>query len=128
MLTTSNTKFIRKYIAIALGLLLTSVYSVQANAQTNPSQSTGNSSTTPAGNSTPNDYNSGYLEGIEAGHSNWGFSSASESKSLDNNLNKLGQYNISESDSDKKDVIINRSWGNQGDVKNRSVETPVYKF
>ncbi len=127
MLIIINTKFIRKYSLIALGFLLTSVYSVQANAQTNPSESTGNLST-PVSNSTSNNYNSGYLEGIEAGDSNWGFSSESESKSLDDNLNKLGQYNISDSESDKKDVIINRSWGNQGDVKDRSIEAPVYKF
>ena len=123
MLITTNMKFIQRYSVITLGFLLTGVYSVQVNAQTNVSQSTGNSST-PQDNSIPN----GYLEGIEAGNSNWGFSSESESKSLDDNLNKLGQYNVSDSESDKKDVIINRSWGNQGDVKDRSIKAPVYKF
>ncbi len=123
MLITINMKLIQRYSVIALGFLLTGVYSVQANAQTNVSQSTGNLST-PVNNSIPN----GYLEGIEAGDSTWGFSSESESKSLDDNLNKLGQYNISDSESDKKDVIINRSWGNQGDIKDRSIEAPVYKF
>ncbi len=123
MLNTINTTFVQKYIAIALGFFLTGVYSLQANAQTNPARSTGNL-TTPVSNSTPN----GYLKGIEAGNSNWGFSSASESESLKNNLNKLGQYNISGSESDKKDVIIKRSWGNQGDVKDRSIKAPVYRF
>ena len=123
MLITTNMKLIQRYSVIALGFLLTGVYSVQANAQTNVSQSTVNSST-PVNNSIPN----GYLEGIEAGDSTWGFSSESESKSLDDNLNKLGQYNVSDSESDKKDVIINRSWGNQGDIKDRSIAAPVYKF
>ena len=68
-----------------------------------------------------------YLNDIKAGDSPWGFSSASESKSLDNNLNQLGQYNIS-TEQEQKNINIERTWDKFGSGEQYSVSIPIYKF
>ncbi len=131
MTIANKTRFLNKYsampssLAIALSFLLTGFYSVQANAQSNPSQYTKDSSTPVADPISSDD--SGYLNDIKAGDSPWGFSSASESKSLDNNLNQLGQYNIS-TEQKQRNLIIQSSWDEFGSGEQYSVSTPIYNF
>ncbi len=123
-------KFLNKYsampsnLAIALSFLLTGFYSVQANAQSNPKQY--KDSSTPVADPISSD-DPGYLNNIKAGDSPWGFSSASESKSLDNNLNQLGQYNIS-TEQKQRNLNIERTWDKFGSGEQYSVSIPIYKF
>ena len=131
MTIANKIRFLNKYrampssLAIALSLLLTGFYSVRANAQSNLSQYTKDLSTPVADPISSGD--SGYLNGIEAGNSPWGFSSASESKSLDNNLNQLGQYNIS-TEQKQRNLNIERTWDKFGSGEQYSVSIPIYKF
>lgn len=131
MTIANKTRFLNKYstipssLAIALSFLLTGFYSVQANAQSNLSQYTQDSSTPVADPISSDD--SDYLNDIKAGDSPWGFSSASESKSLDNNLNQLGQYNIS-TEQEQKNINIERTWDKFGSGEQYSVSIPIYKF
>ncbi|WP_319423304.1 hypothetical protein [Pleurocapsa sp. FMAR1] len=131
MTIANKTRFFNKYsaiyssLAIALSFLLTGFYSVQANAQSNPRQYTKDSSTPVADPISSDD--SDYLKGIEAGDSPWGFSSASESKSLDNNLNQLGQFDIS-TEQDQRNINTQRTWDKFGSGEEYSVSIPIYKF
>ncbi len=131
MTTANKTRFLNKYsampssLAIALSFLLTGFYSVQANAQNNPSQYTKDSSTPVADPISSDD--SGYLNDIKAGDSPWGFSGVSESESLDNNLNQLGQFNIS-TEQKQRNLNIERTWDKFGSGEQYSVSIPIYKF
>ncbi len=122
----NKTRFLNKCsvipssLAIALSFLLTGFYSVQANAQSNSKQYT------PAADPVSSD-DSDYLNGIEAGDSPWGFSSASESKSIDNNLDQLGQFNIS-TEQKQRSLNVERTWDKFGSGERYSVSIPIYKF
>ena len=130
MTIANRTRFLNKYstmsnsLAIALSFLLTGFYSVQANAQSNSRQY--KDSSTPVADPISSD-DSDNLNDIKAGDSPWGFSSASESKSLDNNLNQLGQYNIS-TEQKQRDINIQRTWDKFGNGEQYSVSIPIYKF
>ncbi|WP_019509608.1 hypothetical protein [Pleurocapsa sp. PCC 7319] len=100
------------FSSISLGLILTSIYGLPLNAQTNTSE-----------------YD--FLEDIEAGRNiDWDFSSEDESTSIRDEINKLGEYNISETKS--RDVRIteeNRRWGSRGDAAvDYTIETEVYDY
>ena len=130
MTIANKTRFLNKYstmsnsLAIALSFLLTGFYNVQANAQSNSRQY--KDSSKPVADPISSD-DSDYLNNIKAGDSPWGFSSASESKSLDNNLNQLGQFNIS-TEQDQRNINIERTWDKFGSGEQYSVSIPIYEF
>ncbi len=130
MTIANKTRFLNRYstmsgsLAIALSFLLTGFYSVQTNAQSDSRQY--KDSSTPVADPIPSD-DSDYLNDIKAGDSPWGFSSASESKSLDNNLDQLGQFNIS-TEQDQRNINIERTWDKFGSGEQYSVSIPIYKF
>ena len=98
------------FIAVIIGSIITGVYSLPLNAQTK--------------------LESSFLEDIETGENlEWTFSSEDESSSLNDEIQQLGEYNISESDpADVELTEENRKWGNGGDVEDYSVEVEVYDY
>jgi hypothetical protein len=100
-------------IAIALGTTLAITYNLPLNAQ---SDRLGNNIS---------------REGITPNRNfNWSFSSENESISLQDNLQELREYSISESDveADSKLTENTQKWGNRGDVEDRSFKVEVYDY
>ena len=93
--------------AIALGTIL-HIYSLPLNAQTSTSE-----------------YDFLKDSKTEA-NSDWNFSSEEESISIEDDLEELGEYSISEPDSDTEIIEEEPKWGNRGDVEDFSIETEVY--
>ncbi|MDJ0636923.1 MAG: hypothetical protein QNJ34_27340 [Xenococcaceae cyanobacterium MO_188.B29] len=93
--------------AIALGAIL-STYSLPLNAQTNTSEY---------------DF---LKDNTTEANIDWNFSSEEESISIKDDLKELGEYSISEPDSDTEIVEEEQKWGNRGDVEDFSIETEVY--
>ena len=106
----TNTRFLIR--ALALGTMLPGFYSWPLNAQTNTSE-----------------YD--FLGDIEAGTNvDWSFSSEDESLAVTDDLKELGEYNISDSDSEGDVELIGeeQKWGNRGDVEDFSFEAEVYDY
>lgn len=98
--------------AIALGFILAGIPSLPIDAQTITADAQ-------------------KLEDIEAEEDvNWSFPSEEESISVKDEIEELGEYNLSESDSatDIESTEENREWGNRGDVENNSLEVEVYDY
>ena len=60
----------------------------------------------------------------------WSFSSENESISIQDDLEELEEYSISEpnTETDLEISEENRRWGNRGDVENYSIEVEVYDY
>ena len=97
--------------AIALGIIVASVYSLPLQAQLETSEDVS-------------------LEDLEVKEEeNWSFSSEDETISIQNNLQELGEYNISTPyDSDLRLTEEERRWGNRGDRPDYTLETEVYNY
>jgi len=67
---------------------------------------------------------------IEIGEdAGWEFKSENESISVQDDLKKLQEYSISDTeDTDVRLLQENRRWGNRGDVEDYSIETEVYGY
>jgi hypothetical protein len=103
-----------KAIAIAMGTTLASLYSLPLNAQ---SDRLGNNISQES--ITPNR------------NFNWNFSSENESISLQDNLQELREYSVSESDVEAENLKLTENtqkWGNRGDVEDRSFKVEVYDY
>ena len=98
-------------LVIAFGSTLTTLYCLPLNAQTRTTQS--------------NPENWELRE-----NSNWTFSSENESISVQDDLEELEEYSISEPNTETNLEISeeNRRWGNRGDVENYSIEVEVYDY
>lgn len=108
--TVKNILHILPIGAIALGLVTVNLSS-SANAQTNTSD--------------------GFeFDKIEVGEdSGWDFKSENETISVQDDLQELKQYSISDSeDTDVRLVEEERRWGNQGDAEDYSIKTDVYSY
>ncbi len=98
--------------AIALGIIAASFISLPLKAQTNTSEAD-------------------LFEDIQAGENiNWSYSSEDETISIQNSLEELGEYNVSDS---AEDVGVQlreeeRRWGNRGDAKNYYLEAEIYNY
>ena len=100
-----------RLLAIASGTLLLSVNGISVNAQTNVTAST--------------------VESWDIQQNiNWQFSSEKESLSVEDQLNQLDEYDISDSTNeiDLELVEENRRFDNQADGRDYSIETPVYDY
>jgi hypothetical protein len=100
-------------IAIAIGTTLTSIYNLPLNAQNNQLE------------------DNNFQENITPQKDlNWRFSSENESRSLQDNLQNLEEYSISElnSEADLKLTENTPKWGNRGDVEDRSFKIEVYDY
>ena len=98
-------------LAISVGTLLTITYDLPLNAQTRATQS--------------NPENWELREKTD-----WNFSSENESISIQDELEELEEYSISEpnTETDLEISEENRRWGNRGDVENHSIEVEVYDY
>ncbi|GAB4523174.1 MAG: hypothetical protein Tsb0014_00470 [Pleurocapsa sp.] len=108
----SKTHLRSPYGKIILGFIFVTIYSLPLNAQTNTTQ-----------------YE--FLQNIEAGKDmNWGFSSEDETASLKDEIKKLGDYDLSASDTDLDVELLETEpkWGNRGDVEDHSIEAEVYDY
>ncbi|MBE9045065.1 hypothetical protein IQ255_11730 [Pleurocapsales cyanobacterium LEGE 10410] len=98
--------------AIAFGFTLATIYSLPLVAQTD----------------TPEDL----FEDIQAGeNATWNFTSEEETLSIENNLEELGEYSISNSELDTNIELKeeNRRWGNNlGGPEEYSIETEIYDY
>lgn len=97
--------------AIALGIIIVNIYSFPLNAQTDASEEV-------------------LLENLEVEEEgSWSFSSEDETISIQDNLEKLGEYDISTPhDSDWRLTEEERRWGNRGDRPDYTLETEVYNY
>jgi hypothetical protein len=108
----SKTNLRSPYGKIILGFIFVTIYSLPLNAQTNTTQ-----------------YK--FLQNIEVGKDmNWDFKSEDETASLKDKIKKLGDYNLSPSDSDLDVELLETEpkWGNRGDVEDRSIKAEVYHY
>lgn len=110
IMLTTKTQFGQNAIA-SVFMVIASLYSLPINAQTTIA-------------------NADLLQDIEAGEDvNWSFSSEEESISIKDDLEELREYNLSEEeDSTDVELTEEKSWGNRGDVEDRSVEVEVYDY
>jgi hypothetical protein len=107
------TKLLRA-IAIAIGATLASIYSLPLNAQSDRLD------------------NNIFQESITPKKNfNWSFPSEDESTSLQDNVQKLREYSVSESNTEAEDLQLTENtqkWGNRGDVEDRSFKVEVYDY
>ena len=106
------TKTTLRWSAIALGLMAANVgLPLQAQTQSEISESIS-------------------FEDIEAGNDgSWNFSSEDETVSIEDNLQELGEYDISTPyDSELRLTEEERRWGNTGDRPDYTLETEVYNY
>ena len=97
--------------AIALGALITIIYSLPLMAQTNTTEAN--------------------IEDWQINSdTKWNFSSDDESASIKDELNQLREYNSSQPNMERDVELLqeNHKWGNQGDVEDYSLETDVYNY
>ena len=98
-------------LAIAFGTVFAITYDIPLNAETRTTQS--------------NTENWELREKTD-----WSFSSENESISIQDDLEELEEYSISEPNTETNLEISeeNRRWGNRGDVENYSIEVEVYDY
>lgn len=105
-------KAITRIGAIALGIIAANFFSLPLKAQTNTSEAD-------------------LFEDITAGEDiNWGYSSEDETISIQDSLEELEGYNVSDSAEDV-DVQLReeeRRWGNRGDAKDYYFEAEIYNY
>jgi|GEM_PF-5307195 len=100
-------KNILPFSAIALGLTAFNTIS-SAQAQTNT-------------------VDSFQFDKIELEEDNWNFQSENETVSIQDNLQDLRQYSIDDLvDTDVR--LVEKKWGNRGDVDDYSIKTNIYNY
>ena len=108
-----NSNVLRSVLAIALGIIAASVYSLPLHAQTRTLKET-------------------MLDDIEAGKDEgWNFISEEETISIQNNLKELGDYSILDRRSDSGDLRLveeDRRWGSPSNRPDYTLETEVYDY
>ena len=123
--------------AIAIGFLAVNLPVAQTNAQQLDYTWRNKFAVSQAQSTTADSFN---FEEISVGdETSWNFSSKDETASLRDEIQQLGEYNISDTDNfNVKLIQENRTWANKGDrpyyyIENRiapyySVETQIYGY
>ncbi len=98
-------------LAISTGTMLAITCSLPLNAQTKISQS-------------------GYLEDIQAGKDEeWNFSGVDESLSIEDEIQELGEYRISEPQLlDLEATVENNKWGDERFIERYYLEAEIYEY
>lgn len=70
-----------------------------------------------------------FLEDIQVGENlNWNFSSEDETRSIEDELKKVSELNLSQSESDVRIIEEDQKWGNRGDVEDYKFKIDVYEY
>ena len=108
MLTTATSAM--RFSAIALGIIVVNFFTLPANAQTDTSES----------------FN---FEEIGIGeNADWNFTSENETISIEDEIENLEEFDISDSNDPDTRLIEKRGWGNRGARPEYSVETTIYDY
>lgn len=108
MLTTAKAAI--RLSAIALGTIVVNLYTLPVDAQSRTADS----------------FN---FEEIGIGQENWSFESENETVSLEDEIEELPEYDLSNSaDFEVELTEENKRWGNRGDGRDYSITTDVYDY
>ncbi|MGF1588162.1 MAG: hypothetical protein ACFCU7_02780 [Pleurocapsa sp.] len=101
--------------ALALGIIAANFFSLPLKAQT----------------AQTNTSEADLFKDIKAGENiNWSYSSEDETISIQDSLEELGEYNVSDSAEDAGVQLReeDRRWGNRGDAKDYYFEAEIYNY